>query len=160
MRSLAATLALGLALTGAAAAQDDLGTPYVQAFCVLAGAEGGMGRLYLVTPGLNEAITAALTENAKLQAATPGEKPPLGDGIPWQSFPDVAPVCEAGVTTADGERLIAQVRYRFPDKPDADWTDRLVLVKGADGTYTIDDVLYGEEGEDSLRGVLAEAFAE
>lgn len=160
MRSLAATLALGLAITGPAAAQDDLGTPYVQAFCVLADAEGGMGRLYLVTPDLNDTIMAALAENARLQAETPDEKPPLGDGVPWQSFPDVAPVCEAGVTTVDGERLIARVQYRFPDQPGADWIDRLVLVKGADGAYTIDDVLYGEEGGESLRGVLAEAFTE
>lgn len=160
MRKLVATLALGLAVTGAAAAQDDLGTPYVQAFCVLADAEGGMGRLYLVTPGLNDTIMAALAENARLQAETPDEKPPLGDGIPWQSYPDAAPVCEAGATTADGDRLVAQVRYRFPDQPDGDWIDRLVLVKGADGAYTIDDVLYGEEGEESLRGVLAEVFTE
>lgn len=160
MRRLAATLAFGLALTGAAAAQDDLGTPYVQAFCVLANAEDGMGRLYLVTPGLSDAIMAALGKNEKLQAETPDEKPPLGDGIPWQSFPDVAPVCEAGATVADGDRLIAEVRYRFPDQPDGNWSDRLVLVKGADGAYTIDDVLYGEEGEDSLRGALANAFAE
>lgn len=160
MRRLAATLAFGLALTGAAAAQDDLGTPYVQAFCVLANAENGMGRLYLVTPGLGDAIMKALGENEKLQAETPDEKPPLGDGIPWQSFPDVAPVCEAGATTTDGDRLIARVQYRFPDQPDGNWIDRLVLVKGPDGAYTIDDVLYGEEGEDSLRGALANAFAE
>jgi hypothetical protein len=160
MRRRAATLAFGLALTGMAAAQDDLGTPYVQAFCVLANAEDGMGRLYLATPGLSDAIMAALGENEKLQAETPDEKPPLGDGIPWQSFPDVAPVCEAGRTVADGDRLIAEVQYRFPDQPDGNWIDRLVLVKGQDGAYTIDDVLYGEEGEDSLRGALANAFAE
>jgi F0F1-type ATP synthase membrane subunit c/vacuolar-type H+-ATPase subunit K len=160
MRTLVATLAFGLALTGAAVAQDDLGTPYVQAFCVLSDAESGMGRLYLVTPGLSDAIMAAVAENERLQATAPDEKPPLGDGIPWQSMPDVAPVCEAGATTADGDRLIAQVRYRFPATPDADWIDRLVLVKGADGAYTIDDVLYGEEGEESLRGVLKDAFAQ
>ncbi len=156
---LAAALSLGLGLTGAALAQDDLGTPYVQAFCVLADAENGMGRLYLATPGLSDAIMVALSENEKLQAAAPDEKPPLGDGIPWQSVPDVAPVCEAGATTADGERLIARVNYRFPDEPDGDWTDRLVLVKGDDGAYTVDDVLYGDAGEESLRGVLADAFS-
>jgi len=160
IRSVCLTLAAGLALTGAAAAQVDLGTPYVQAFCVLSSAEDGMGRLYLSSPGLNEAIMKAVAENERLQATAPNEKPPLGDGIPWQSFPDVAPVCEAGATTQDGDRLIAQVRYRFPDQPDGDWIDRLVLMKGADGAYTIDDVLYGEEGDESLRGVLAEAFAE
>jgi hypothetical protein len=157
---LAAALSLGIGLAGAAAAHADLGTPYVQAFCVLASAEDGMGRLYMVTPGLSDAIMAALGENEKRQAETPDEKPPLGDGIPWQSFPDVAPVCEAGATTADGDRLIAQVRYRFPDQPDAGWTDRLVLVKGEDGAYTIDDVMYGEDGEESLRRVLKDAFAE
>lgn len=160
MRRRAAALAFGLALTGMAAAQDDLGTPYVQAFCVLANAEDGMGRLYLVTPGLSDAIMKALGENETLQAETPDEKPPLGDGIPWQSFPDAAPVCEAGATVADGDRLIAQVRYRFPDQPDGGWIDRLVLVKGTDGAYAIDDVLYGEDGEATLRGALADAFAE
>jgi hypothetical protein len=160
MRRLAASLALCFPFAGAAVAQDDPGAPYVQAFCALASAENGMGRLYLVTPGLNEAIMAALRENATWQAANPGEKPPLGDGVPWQSFPDVAPACEPAGTTAEGEALVATVKYDFPDSPDAGWTDRLVLVKGADGAFAIDDIRYGDDGEETLRGVLAGAFAQ
>ena len=39
----------------------------------------------LLTPGLTSAIAAAEAENAVIAAQHPDEKPPLGDGIPWQS---------------------------------------------------------------------------
>ncbi len=161
MRLIAAALGLALSMQGAAFAQDSDAVAYVQAFCSLGTVDGGAARAYLATPELSDAIKTAMAENAKMQDANPEEKPPLGDGIPWQSFLDVAPVCEAGSIEAEGDRTVAQVRYSFPDSPGSGWTDRLVLVKAPDGVFYVDDVRYGETGEEeTLRKTLSEAFSQ
>lgn len=160
MKKWAAVLAMGLATTCAALAQDADVDAYVQAFCGLREADGGAGRIYLLSPGLTEVVTAALEKNAEIQAEYPDEKPPLGDGVPYQGFQDYAPVCEPGASFAKGDKIIAEVKYAFPDE-DAEATDRLVLVKGEGGVYVIDDIRYGAEGDDdTLRNALAGAFAE
>lgn len=161
MRLIAATFGIALLTQGTAFAQDDVTVPYVQAFCSLGTVDGGSGRAYLATPELGEAIRTAMAENARLQEADPQEKPPLGDGVPWQSFQDVAPACEPGAVTTEGERLVAEVKYSFPDSPGSGWIDRLVLVKAPDGVLYVDDVRFGATGEDeTLRKTLAEAFSQ
>lgn len=161
MRKWATVLSLMLAATGGAVAQENDVEPYVQAFCGLREADGGAGRLYLLSPSLAAVVQEALAKNAELQAATPDEKPPLGDGVPYQSQPDAAPSCEPGAVTADGGATIAEVVYSFPDDAAAGWTDRLVLVEGEGGVYVIDDIRYGSEGdEDTLRHTLEQAFTE
>jgi hypothetical protein len=161
MRKWAAALAMGLATTCVASAQDADVDAYVQAFCGLREADGGAGRIYLLSPGLTEVVTAALEKNAAIQAGNSDEKPPLGDGIPYQGFQDYAPVCEPGAFVAEGDKVIAEVKYVFPDEQDAEAMDRLVLVKGDGGVYVIDDIRYGAEGDDdTLRGALADAFAD
>lgn len=159
MRKWAAVLSITLAASSAAVAQDIDAEPYAQAFCSLRQADGGAARLYLLSPSLMAAVMGALEENARLQAETPDEKPPLGDGVPYQSRQDFAPECEPGATAREGNAIVADVVYSFPDAPDAGWTDRLVLIEGEGGTYLVDDIRYGPEGEeDTLRGVLEEAF--
>lgn len=161
MRKWAAVLAMTLATTYVASAQDDDVDAYVQAFCGLREADGGAARIYLLSPGLTEVVTAALEKNAAIQAEIPDEKPPLGDGVPYQGFQDYAPVCEPGESVVEGDKIIAEVKYAFPDQHEANATDRLVLVKGDGGVYVIDDIRYGAEGnEDTLRSALAGAFAE
>ena len=161
MRKWAAVLAMTLATTCVASAQDDDVDAYVQAFCGLREADGGAARIYLLSPGLTEVVTAALEKNAAIQAETPDEKPPLGDGVPYQGFQDYAPVCEPGKSVAEGDKVVAEVKYAFPDQQDADAMDRLVLVKGDGGVYVIDDIRYGVEGdENTLRSALAGAFAD
>ena len=158
MHRWAAVLAIGLAGNGVALAQEADVEPYVQAFCGLRGVEGGAARIHLLSPALTAEVMKALAENARLQAETPDEKPPLGDGVPYQGFPDAAPVCEAGTVSRDGDAVVAEVKYSFPDAPDAGWTDRLVLVEGEGGVYVIDDIRYGADGDDTLRDVLEAAF--
>lgn len=161
MRKWAVVLAMTLATTFVASAQDADVDAYVQAFCGLREADGGAGRIYLLSPGLTEVVTAALEKNAAIQAKTPDEKPPLGDGVPYQGFQDYAPVCEPGASVAEGDKVVAEVKYAFPDEEGAKATDRLVLVKGEGGVYVIDDIRYGAEGdENTLRSALAGAFAE
>ena len=100
-------LAAGMALCGASAAlADDDAVAMAQAFCSLRTVEGGNALMHLVSPSLREEIGKALAENAKMQEAAPDEKPPLGDGIPWHSRPDVSDTCEAGAVTAEGQAWI------------------------------------------------------
>ena len=116
-------------------------------FCLVgkSGRDGGeFGRMYLVTRALGAAIDEAVKKNDAIAAATPDEKPPLGDGVPFASYTDEAPVCHAGkFAEADGKQTV-EVEYIFADTPDANWTDRLVLVT-EDGRPRIDDVLYGTD---------------
>ena len=55
----------------------------------------------------------------------------------------------------------AEVTYRFPDTPNADWTDRLKLVPEGD-KLLVDDILFANvangEPDQGLRLVLFNAF--
>jgi hypothetical protein len=131
-------------------------------FCMVgkSGRDGGeFGRMYFVTRALGAAIDEAVKKNDAIATAKPDEKPPLGDGVPFQSYPDAAPVCHAGkFAEADGKPTV-EIEYIFADTPDANWTDRLVLV-GEDGRLRIDDVLYGTTNSgDGLRKALVELFS-
>jgi hypothetical protein len=130
-------------------------------FCLVAkdARDGGeFGRLYLVTRSLGAAIGEAIRKNDAIAIAEPGDKPPLGDGVPFQSYPDTPPVCHAGkFTEADGKQIV-EVQYIFTATPDADWTDRLV-VASEDGRLRIDDVLFGTDSSGGgLRSALIELF--
>lgn len=155
-------LAAGMSIGGVSAAlADDEAVAMAQAFCSLRTVEGGNGLMYLASPALQEAIAVAMAENAKIQQAAPDEKPPLGDGIPWQSYPDVSDTCEPGNVSAEGDAKIAEVKHGFDDEANEGWTDRLVLVAGEGGTLLVDDVRFGPEGDhDSLRGVLIGVFSQ
>ena len=93
--------------------------------------------------------------------ATPDEKPPFGDGIPYQAFPDVAPVCEVGKITEKSGRIELEIGYVFPETPNGIWTDALKLVPQGD-RLLIDDILFANvangEPDQGLRKVLFEAF--
>lgn len=162
MRLREALLAAGLVLCGAAPAlANDDATAFAQAFCSLRMVEGGNALVYLASPALKEAIDGAMAENAAMQQARPDEKPPLGDGIPWQSHPDASDTCEPGAQIAEGDATIVAVSHGFADDAEAGWTDRLVLVPGESGVLLLDDIRYGEEGDsDTLRGVLVGVFSQ
>ncbi len=115
----------------------------------------------LLSPSLLEVIEEAETRNDAIAKATPDEKPPLGDGIPWQGFPDQAPLCKAGEAKQVPGRTEVLVRYEFPDTPNAGWTDKLLLVSAGSGLL-IDDILYqipaNHTEQIGLRSVLFNAF--
>jgi hypothetical protein len=116
----------------------------------------------LLTPSLLEAISEAEARNDIIAKASPDEKPPFGDGIPYQTFPDAAPVCEIGAAKQVEGRTEIEVRYLFPGNTSgADWTDRLVLIE-AEGRLLIDNVVFetavNDTDEISLRSLLFNAF--
>jgi len=115
----------------------------------------------LLTPSLIKSIEEAEARNDIIAKASPDEKPPFGDGIPYQSFPDAAPVCEVGEEKQAPGRTEIEVRYMFQDTEGANWTDRLVLI-ASDGRLLIDNVVFetsvNDTDEISLRSVLFNAF--
>ncbi len=117
----------------------------------------------LLTPGLAQAIADAEQKDLEWAIANPGEKPPLGDGIPWQATADHAPECTVGLVGPSQGEAWVEITYSFPAAPDATFTDRLHLIEVDRPTYSvgawrIDNIVY-PDGDD-LRAVLISAFDE
>jgi hypothetical protein len=117
----------------------------------------------LVTPDLKAAIADAEAKDAAYEKANPGEMPPLGDGIPWQDAPDYAAGCKVGAVTITKDSARVAIAHSFPEYPDADFTDTLMLKLVADpasgeNLWRIDNVAYASEGD--LRTVIKTAFAD
>ena len=115
----------------------------------------------ILTDGLRQAIATAEAKDATYASKNPGEKPPLGDGVPWQSSPDYAPKCDTGLVALSRTDAKVEIKYGFPDEPAADFIDTLILkrvpVAGMNvGYWRIDNVLY-PDGSD-LKATLAAAF--
>lgn len=115
----------------------------------------------LSSPVLLTAIAYAEARNDVIARAAPDEKPPLGDGIPWTSFPDYAGICTVGdIATSAGVTTVA-IHYAFPEDSSVTYVDRLALTTIPapynSGTLNrIDDVLF--EGGGSLRSALVTLF--
>lgn len=118
----------------------------------------------MASEDLQALVAFSFERNSAFELANPGEKPPLGDGLPWRSFPDYADGCAVGpAVVAD---LVARVpiTYSFTDYPDATYTNELILlpayyeVEGDPLIWRIDDIDLGD-GQ-TLRGMLGTAFDE
>lgn len=115
----------------------------------------------LLTVELKAAIAEAEAKNDAIQKAHPDEKPPLGDGIPWQAFPDYAAECKVGKVTLEADQATVDIAYGFPEYPDANFTDHLQLrlvsfPMVSEPLWRIDDLTYATEGD--LRTVLVSVF--
>ncbi len=115
----------------------------------------------ILSPDLQKAIAVAEKKDDDYAKKHPGEEPPLGDGIPWQSSPDYAANCDIGLVTLSKNDAKVEIKYGFPDYPKGNYTDTLILKKidqpGFDvGFWRIDDVLY-PDGTD-LKASLISAF--
>lgn len=110
----------------------------------------------LFTPELVALIAKAQKENDTWAKANPGEKPPLGDGVPYQGYPDHAPKCEPGTNLHVDHKLHMEVKYSFPNEPKGNWTDHLLLIKTEAGAWKIDDVLYAPDYTSGLRDILTD----
>ncbi|MEO8686218.1 MAG: hypothetical protein ABI414_15430 [Devosia sp.] len=141
-----ATLLLATGLTAAHAQPPTWSPDQVgDAFCIatlandMSSIEAG-----LLTPALVEAIAAAETRNTKFEIQYPDDKPPLGDGLPWRSYPDFADGCTVGVVTLapDATTASVDINYSFKADPSANYTDVLLLkqTSGTDRFYQIEDI--------------------
>jgi len=159
MRSAIATALLALLLSTPVHAEDL--TPearLVASFCGLRGNADQSGYEPLLTASLLDLVKQAQVRNDEIQAATPDEKPPLGDGVPYQSFQDMAPECKLGDKQSGDDETVVRVEYAFPDAQDANWTDRLKVTRDGN-VLKIDDVIYSAMGDTyTLRGVLDETL--
>jgi hypothetical protein len=152
---LAITVAIGVSPARADAEAD--ARKLAGIFCLLGKEDGQFGRLYLVTKSLNAVIADAMKKNDEIAAAKPGQPTPLGNGVPFQSFPKDPPACMPGKFTDTGRTQIIEIAYEFPDTAD-NWTDRLVLIT-EDGRPRVDDILFGiDDSGNSLRKTLADLF--
>lgn len=141
----AAALAACVVTVPAAAAEQGSPEALGEVFCELTRRDVGKGLLYIFVPPFAQLVDDALARSDEIGAANPDEKPPLGDGIPFQSFPDLAPVCEVGAVKDGPRSKYVDIHHKFPDATGADWTDRLVLVRWNGGAWMIDDILYGAQ---------------
>ena len=132
-----------------------------QIFCLSRVASDAGPIAGLLTPNLEAAIAEAELQNAEIAAQQPDEKPPLGDGIPWQAWPDYAAKCEAGPAELMMDEARIAISYNYPEAPEAKYTDYLWLrlvdepVTGQ-RVWRIDNVAYATDGD--LRTALVSAF--
>ncbi len=115
----------------------------------------------LLSPVLASAIAYAEARNDAIQRAVPDEKPPLGDGIPWQAVADYADLCTISAVQSSATATGMQIQYGFAEYPNEGFTDTLVLVSlpgpfGGPDILRIDDIAYGTGG--TLQEVLVSAF--
>ena len=115
----------------------------------------------ILTKDLQQVIKVAEEKDDAWAKKNPGEKPPLGDGVGWQSTPDYADTCEIGLVTLSKTDAKVEIKYTYKDYPDADYTDTLILkkvpIEGMDvGYWRIDDVIYPDGT--NLKAVLVSAF--
>jgi len=168
MRHLARALSLAALFVPTAAHAEDgpiLLSPEAigQIFCIARIGNDMSPVSGIVTADLAANVTDALHRSGAWAEAHPDEKPPLGDGVPWASFPDYAPECTVGpVALADGKALVT-INYGFPDYPEANTSDELALVGVLDdhlgaNRWRIDNVVFAH-GYD-LRQALNQAFVD
>lgn len=115
----------------------------------------------IVTPELAAALAEARAKNAAYEADHPGEKPPLGDGIPWQDAPDYAPECSVGAVSYMMDEATVEIAHGFPDYPEANFTDTLRLRLVPDPAFgaprwRIANLAYASDLD--LRAALESAF--
>ena len=113
----------------------------------------------ILSDDLNKAIKVAEKKDDDYARKNPGDEPPLGDGIPWQSSPDYGDKCDIGLVTLSKTDAKVEIKYSFKDDPQADYTDTLILKKvpidGMDvGYWRIDDVIY-PDGADLKSSLLS-----
>lgn len=109
----------------------------------------------LLSTALAGDVSAALAKNDEIQSQAPDEKPPLGDGIPWASWPDRPDTCTIGAAAVNGDHATLPIAYGFTNAPDAAYSDTLVLVR-QEGVWRVDDVILIDDQQ--LRTLLQTAF--
>ncbi|MBS3648190.1 hypothetical protein KEU06_06060 [Pseudaminobacter sp. 19-2017] len=161
---LAAALAAGVmvvSMTVANAWAQSTAAELTAAFCATRMAGNDTEVKPLLTPALLKLVEEAEQRSRAIAQAQPDEKPPFGDGIPYQSFPDKPDTCVPDEPVAKAGITEAPVTYAIAAAPEASWTDTLILTL-VEGKMLIDDIRFpgAADGGDSytLREILSDAF--
>ncbi|MFM2354969.1 MAG: hypothetical protein RLZZ528_705 [Pseudomonadota bacterium] len=115
-----------------------------QAWCAAVLAFDEAAAEALMSDSLRDAVARARSADAAFRQEHPDDKPPLGDGLALAAFPDTPATCRV-TPAAEG----IEIRYVFPDTPDADWIDRLLTAPTAEGLAVV-DVLFAPDYRGSL----------
>jgi hypothetical protein len=158
IRALAVFFVLGLAACTTTQYVSENPRHLAKRFCNFTQNERSSAPSTLFTPSLVSAINSALVRNDIIAKAHPDEKPPFGDGIPYQAYQDNAPVCSVGKWIGPEADLRLEINHKFPKEPTANWTDHIVLKK-IGPEWRIDDILYGNDHTEGLRDALKNAFS-
>jgi hypothetical protein len=111
-----------------AAADQSAATAFGEAFCA-ASVDDDMTPIQArLSPELAGLLDAAIARNAEFEAAYPGEKPPLGDGIPWTSWSDYADGCAVSAVEHAATASSVTIHYSFSEWPDISYDNVLVVV--------------------------------
>jgi hypothetical protein len=115
----------------------------------------------MLSDDLSVTVANAWARNAGFVEQAPDEKPPLGDGLPWRTYPDYADGCTVGEALMEREMASVVINYTFSDYPDANYSNELILrpttfADGAPLVWRIDDIDLGN-GQ-TFRSALAGAF--
>lgn len=121
-------------------------------FCRAVVADSDWRAKMIMTDDLKAQWRAAEKQNAAIQRANPGEKPPLGDGVQLASFPDAMPECVVGKVAKRADSTVVSINRMDPANPSANWTDRIV-VKQVGNAWLIDDIQFPSHGN-GLRTAL------
>lgn len=167
MRITSLAVLLAASLTALPAFADDTGMVTVKAdqigqiFCISRVGNDEAVIEGLISPDLRKAIADAEAKDDAYAKKYPDEKPPLGDGLGWQSSPDYADKCDVGLVTLSKSDARVELNYSFTDYPDGNYTDTLILKRipqeGFDvGFWRIDDVIYPDGT--TMKAGLVSAF--
>ena len=121
-----------------------------KSYCVAMIANDEAKAEMLLSDSLRLAITKARETNRLFEAAHPGDKPPLGDGLPLTAYTDQPSKCTP-TNMRDGS---VTLRYELAYGPEADWQDKLIFETSTGGAK-IADVLFGPEHKHTLSQALA-----
>ncbi len=103
----------------------------------------------VLTDDLRAVIDDAYAKSNEYQNAHPGDKPPMGDGVPWRTWPDYADGCTVGDATVRDLVATVVINYTFSEYPEANYSNALVLLpsypeNGPPYVWRINDVDLGE----------------
>ena len=115
----------------------------------------------MMTDDLRSVVDDAFERSNAYQLAHQGEKPPLGDGVPWRTLPDYADGCTVGEATIKDLVATVPINYTFSRYPEANYTNALILLpsypeNGPPYIWRIHDVGLGDGN--TTRGFIASTF--
>lgn len=115
----------------------------------------------MLSDDLRSLIDDAFARSNEYELAHPGDKPPLGNGVPWRSWQDYADGCTVGEASVRDLVATVVINYTFSEYPDANYSNSLILLpnypeNGPPYIWRISDVDLGDGN--TLRESIYAAF--